>query len=70
MNIAIVIVALTIGCAGGGVAGWGLRRVVVRWCRRCGQPVGTMCIECRDRHRAANLRQIRNQRHDMISGAA
>jgi hypothetical protein len=70
MNLVVALAALVIGCATGAIGGWTLRRAVVRWCRECGQPVDSRCVDCRDRQRAANLRNARNQNGpNMLSDA-
>ena len=70
MGLILVASALTVGGLGGLAGGWMIRRVRIRWCRQCGQPVGSVCIECRDRCRADNLRASRNQRNDRLQSPA
>jgi hypothetical protein len=66
MTVVLLTTGFLGGCAAGLIGDRLLRRMVVRWCRLCGHPVGTVCIECRDRRRANNLRLVRNQRRDLI----
>jgi len=69
MNLLLTMGAMLASVAIGAAGGWTFRHAATRWCRLCGQPVGGTCIECRDRHRADNLRNARNQRHDMLTDA-
>jgi hypothetical protein len=68
-TVLMILVALLIGCGVGVAIDRILRRIVVRWCRECGQPLGTTCVECRDRRRAKNLRHSNNERRDMLTDA-
>lgn len=45
-------------------------KIKSRWCRECGLAVGTLCVECRNRHRVDNLRASGQQRPDTVAGAA
>ena len=70
MNLLAALAAMLVGLAVGAAFGWTFRRTTTHWCRQCGQPVGGTCIDCRDRNRTENLRNARNQRHDMLTDAS
>jgi hypothetical protein len=40
------------------LTGWFGHRRVLTWCVRCTQPVGNVCVDCRNMERASNRRQI------------
>lgn len=56
VDVLVIVTVLVTGVAIGASAGWSLHRLKPRWCQECGMPVGRICIECRDRSRADNLR--------------
>lgn len=50
-DLAFAVGGLLIGLA----AGWFGHRRVLTWCIHCTRPMGSVCVDCRDRERARNL---------------
>ena len=50
--------AAAVGLLVGLATGWFGHRRVLTWCEICTRPVGSICLDCRDRARAGKRSQV------------
>jgi hypothetical protein len=56
MSVLVVVVLSAVGFLFGVAVGWFGQRRAWTWCTQCGGALGTTCVDCRDRERAATRR--------------